>query len=226
LRAKPAGQAVQQTPEAQRTRDEYLAALLEPDPFRAREIARAAVDGGLPLERLYGDVFQPVLVEVGDRWASGTLSVAHEHLAAEVTLSLIAELAELARRPPEGGRLAIVSCSPGERHSIGSKMLGALLESNGWEVLYLGATVPREDLVGLADSEVPDVVALSTTMSAHLPDVRATVPVLHELPEPPLVALGGQAYRDEQQAREMGADVWAPTAAAASALLDREIRPT
>jgi methanogenic corrinoid protein MtbC1 len=223
---RPGGQALQQTSEAQRTRDDYLAAILEPDPFRAREVARNAVDAGLSLERLYTEVFSPALIEVGDRWEKGTLSVAHEHLAAEVTTSLISELAQRVRRGPEGGRLAIVCCSPGERHCIGPQMLSGLLESKGWEVLYLGATLPLEDLVGLADSEVPDVVALSTTMSAHLPEVRDTIPALQELPEPPLVVLGGQAYRGEEQAREMGADVWAPTAAAASVLLDREIRPS
>ena len=217
---------MQQTSDAQRIRDDYLAALLEPDPFRAREIARAAVDGGMPLEQLYSDVFQPVMIEVGDRWEAGTIGVAHEHLAAEVTSSLISELARRVRRGPEGGRLAIVCCSPGERHCMGGQMLSGLLEASGWEVLYLGATLPVEDLVGLADSEVPDVVALSTTMSAHLPQVRDTVAALQELPEPPLVALGGQAYRGEEQTRELGADVWAPTAAAASALLDREVRPT
>ena len=216
---------MQQTSQAQRTRDEYLAALLEPDPFRAREVARRAVDGGLSLHELYTEVFQPVMIEVGDRWEAGTLSVAHEHLASEVTMSLISEVAEHARRGPEGGRLAIVACSPGERHCMGGKMLSILLEASGWEVLYLGATVPLEDIVSLADSEVPDVVALSTTMAANLPHVRETVPALHDLPEPPLVALGGQAYRDEQQARALGADVWAPTAAAASRLLDEEVRP-
>jgi methanogenic corrinoid protein MtbC1 len=217
---------VHETSEAQRIRDDYLAALLEPDPFRARGIARAAVERGLSLEGLYGEVFQPVMVDVGDRWADGTLSVAHEHLAAEVTASLVSELAQHVRRGPEGGRLAIVACSPGERHAIGPQMLSGLLEASGWEVLYLGATLPADDLVGLADSEVPDVVALSTTMSAHLPQVRDTVPALQDLPEPPLVALGGQAYQGEEQARQMGADVWAPTATAASALLDKEVRPT
>lgn len=217
---------MQESSEPQRIHDDYLAAILAPDPFRARAIARAAVDGGVPLDRVYAEVFEPVMVEVGNRWENGSLSIAHEHLAAEITTSLISELSQRVRRQPEGGRLAVVSCSPGERHCIGPQMLSGLLEASGWEVLYLGATLPLEDLVGLADSEVPDVVALSTTMSAHLPEVRETIPALQELPEPPLVVLGGQAYSGEEQAREMGADIWAPSAAAASALLDREVRPT
>ena len=217
---------MQQTSEADRIRNDYLAAVLEPDPFRAREVARRAVEEGLPLGELYARVFQPVMVEIGDRWERGEIDVAHEHLAAEVTASLVSELASRARRGPEGGRLAIVSCSPGERHCLGGQMLSGLLEADGWEVLYLGASLPPDDLVALADSEVPDVVALSTAMAAHLEPATEVVPALQELPEPPLVMLGGRAYRDEQHARELGADLYAATAAEACALLDQEVRPT
>jgi methanogenic corrinoid protein MtbC1 len=162
-------------------------------------------------------------VEIGRRWESGAIGVAHEHLAAEVTTSLVSELASRVRRPPETGRLAIVACSPGERHCIGGQMLAGLLERGGWEVLFLGATLPIHDLVALADSEVPDVVALSTTMADNLPDAKATVAALHELAEPPLVAVGGQAYRDESTARATGADLWAPTVGDATALIDGRV---
>jgi MerR family transcriptional regulator, light-induced transcriptional regulator len=214
-----------QDPQPDRIRDEYLEAVLEPDPFRARAVARGAADAGIGVHTLYSEVFAPVLVEVGNRWESGAIGVAHEHLAAEVTTSLVSELAERSRRPPETGRLAIVACSPGERHCIGGQMLTGLLEAEGWEVLYLGATLPREDLVALADSEAPDVVALSTTMSDHLPDAEATVDALQSLAEPPLVAVGGQAYEGEQAARRIGADLWAPTALDAPALIHERVPP-
>ena len=206
-------------------RDEYLEAVLEPDPFRARQVARSAADEGIPLETLFGEVFAPVLVEVGERWERGDISVAHEHLAAEVTTSLVDELAARARTRPDTGRLALVSCTPGERHCIGGRMLAGLLEAEGWEVLFLGASLPLEDLVALADSEVPDVVALSTTMSEHLPLASETVSSLHDLAEPPLVAVGGQAYRDEADAQRVGADLWAPTALDGPALIRERVPP-
>lgn len=199
--------------------------MLEPDPFRARAIARDAAASGVSVDRLYHEVFTPVLVEVGKRWESGAISVAHEHLAAEVTTSLISELAGRLRLAPEGGRLAIVACSPGERHCIGGQMLTGLLEAEAWEVLFLGATLPLDDLVALADSEVPDVVALSTTLSDHLPDARAAVAALQSLAEPPLVAVGGQAYDSLDAARAIGADIWAPTTLDAPALIRERVPP-
>lgn len=216
---------MQQIPEAQQVRDDYLEAVLEPDPFRAREIARAAAEAGLGIDGLYLKVFEPVLVEVGNRWESGQIGVAHEHLATEVTMSLILELAERVRRRPATGRLAIVSCTPGERHCVGGQMLTALLEAEAWEVLYLGATLPLEELARLADSEVPDVVALSTSVADHLPGAREAVAVMQELAEPPLVAVGGRAYAGEDDARAIGADVWAPTALDARALISERVPP-
>lgn len=208
-----------------RVRDEYLEAVLEPDPFRARAIARDAAASGIPVPTIFGEVFAPVLVEIGNRWEAGEIGVAHEHLAAEVTTSLISELAGRLRLAPEGGRLAIVACSPGERHCIGGQMLTGLLEGEGWEVLFLGATLPLEELVALADSEVPDVVALSTSMSDHLPDAEATVAALQSLAEPPLVAVGGRAYDGEETARRIGADLWAATVVEAPALIRERVPP-
>ena len=215
--------ARQASPQPERIRDEYLEAVLEPDPFRARAIARDAAASGVGVGTLYIEVVAPVLIEVGTRWESGAISVAHEHLAAEVTASLVSELAGRLRLAPEEGRLAIVACSPGERHCIGGQMLTGLLEAEAWEVLYLGATLPLEDLVALVDSEVPDVVALSTSMSDHLPDAEATVAALQSLAEPPLVAVGGRAYEGDEDARRIGADLWAPTALDAPALIRERI---
>jgi methanogenic corrinoid protein MtbC1 len=104
-------------------------------------------------------------------------------------------------------------------------MLAGVLEAEGWEVLFLGATLPLGDLVALAESEVPDVVALSTTMAAHVPHAREAVLRLGELDEPPLVAVGGQAFTDEASARAIGADLWAPSAADVPALVRERVPP-
>jgi methanogenic corrinoid protein MtbC1 len=208
-----------------RVRDDYLTAVLEPDPFRAREVVRGAADAGAPIEVLYHEVLEAAMAEVGLRWESGEITIAHEHLAAEVTVSLVAELATRVRTRPSSGRLAVVSCTPGERHCIGGLMLAGLLEAEGWEVLFLGATLPLDDLVLLAESEAPDVVALSTTIADNLPRAREAVMALRDLDEPPLVAVGGQAYAGEPEARDVGADLWAPSARDAPALVRERVPP-
>ncbi|MDQ3935420.1 MAG: cobalamin-dependent protein [Actinomycetota bacterium] len=205
--------------------EEYLEAILEPDPARAREVVRGVVRAGLPIEVVYSEILGPAMVEVGRRWEANEIGVAHEHLAAEVTGSLVSELADRVRSEPGSGRMALVSCSPEERHCIGGQMLSGLLEASGWEVLYLGATLPVRDLVAMAEDEAADVIALSTTMPGNLPGVAETIRAVQELEEPPLVIVGGQAYSGEDDARRVGADAYAPSAADAPSLLRRRLPP-
>ena len=206
-------------------REDYLDAILEPDPARARAVIRDAVSGGLGIEAAYVEVLAPAMVEIGRRWEADEISVAHEHLAAEVTGSLISELGQRLAGEETTGRLAVVTCSPEENHCLGGKMLSGLLEAAGWEVLYLGATLPLEDLIALAEDEAADVVALSTTMPHHLPGVEETIRAVQAMEEPPLVIVGGQAYGGEDDARRVGADAWAPSALEAPTLLRRRLPP-
>jgi methanogenic corrinoid protein MtbC1 len=210
---------------AEHVRENYLAAVLEPDPAGARELVRSALRDGLPIDSAYLEVLGPAMVEIGRRWESGEIGVAHEHLAAEVTGSLVSELGDRIRAAPDTGRIAVVACSPEERHCLGGQMLGGLLEASGWEVLYLGATLPVPDLVTLAEEEAVDVVALSTTMPEHLAGVAEATAAFQKLEEPPLVIVGGQAYGGEDDAREVGADAYAANVADAPTLLRRRLPP-
>jgi methanogenic corrinoid protein MtbC1 len=204
---------------------DYVVAILEPDPAKAREVVRAAVREGASVAAAFEELLAPAMVEIGRRWESGEISVAHEHLATEVTSSLVTELSALLEPGPATGRLAIVSCSPEEQHCLAGQMLSALLEAAGWEVLYLGTTLPMEDLVALAADEAADVIALSTALPHHLPAVEAAVRAVQALEEPPLVLVGGRAYGGEDDARRVGADAWAARVAEAPALLGRRLPP-
>lgn len=205
-------------------REAFLAALLRADLNRAREVVRDAADVGLPVDVIFEAVLTPALREVGRRWAAGELSVAQEHMAAEVSRVLVAEMTERIRRPTTSGRLAVVACSPEEEHCIGAQMLAGLLESADWEVLYLGRSLPLEDLAGLADREVPDAVALSTTLPEHLPSAQAALEALRALDRPPFLLVGGAAYRGEPPSSELAGDGWASTAAEGAELLDTRVR--
>jgi methanogenic corrinoid protein MtbC1 len=208
---------------SEQAREDYLAAILEPDPARAREVVRTAVREGLEIAQAYEEVLGAAMVEIGRRWERSEISVAHEHLATEVTGSLVAELAARLERSPATGRLAVVCCSPEELHCLGGQMLTGLLEAAGWEVLFLGTTLPLGDLVTLAEDEAADVIALSTALPHHLPRVEEAIRTLRELEDPPLVIVGGQAYGSEEDARRVGADVWAASAAEAPDLLSRRL---
>ncbi|MDX6474688.1 MAG: MerR family transcriptional regulator, light-induced transcriptional regulator [Gaiellaceae bacterium] len=110
------------------------------------------VDQSLALTSLddsFTKVLAPALVEVGERWAAGAVSVAQEHLASATVRAALQKLLADQRADVRG--TAVLACAPGERHEIGLLMLAVLLRSDGWQVAYLGADTPVADAVDLAD---------------------------------------------------------------------------
>jgi len=187
----------------------YLDALVAGDATRARFVIDDAVGrANGPIAQLYTDVLAPVMEDVGHLWADGDITVGHEHYATVITQDVISRLGARWRRPPDSGRLAIVSATAGERHALGSQIVTAFLEAAGWEVLALGADMPARDLAVLAELERPDVVALSTSLREGLPSVAESLILLGRLEPRPLLVVGGRAWSDggPEHARTLGAD--------------------
>jgi MerR family transcriptional regulator, light-induced transcriptional regulator len=181
-------------------REEFLAALVAGDGVRARHLVDRAVAAGTPVPRIYLEVLQPALVEVGRLWECGSIGVGREHYATQVVQSILGALAPRMRVSPTSGRLAVLACLPGEQHALGVQMVGDFLEGAGWEVLQLGASMPDEALVDLVDDEQPDVVGLSCATPSAVHAAERTVAMLRELQPAPFVVLGGHAWRQARPA--------------------------
>jgi methanogenic corrinoid protein MtbC1 len=190
----------------------YLDCLLAPDGRAARKLIDSCLRDGVPAAVLYLQVLAPAMYEVGRLWESAEVSVAQEHLATQITQSVIAALGlHLSGGEPVGaGRVAIVSTSPGELHALGSQMVADFLEAQGWNVLHLGADVPGPELVALAEQRQATVVCLSTALAGHLLSVTHTCQLLRGLRPAPYIVVGGRAYGgDGACADAVGADAFA-----------------
>jgi methanogenic corrinoid protein MtbC1 len=212
-------------PEALRVRDDYLAALLAADLAGARQVIAAALDAGVPARRLYLDVLQPALYEVGLRWSRAEISVAQEHLATAATQS---NLTWMSDRLQEGERAqrgrVLIACAEDELHVLGGRMVADFLEAEGWEAAFVGAMTPPSGLVDLAPSA--EVVAISAALPERIPLVTRAVEALREAPDPPFIVVGGQAYAgSEERALRTGADAWASDAQEAVRVLDARFPP-
>ena len=191
-------------------RDAYLAGLLARHSGRARAADRARRS---PMasrsRRSTWRSSSPRLYEIGHRWAIDQLNVAEEHYATAVTQQLLDELSARMRMPPRDGRLAIVTGTPGELHALGARMVADFLEADGWEVIQLGASTPAPDLVELADSERPDVVALSTATAGSLPGIVDVLERLRELePRPYSWSAASSGRRRRAWPRPSSARTW------------------
>jgi DNA-binding transcriptional MerR regulator/methylmalonyl-CoA mutase cobalamin-binding subunit len=119
--------------------------------------------GRLPAIR---DVVLPVLAEIGLRWERADLTVGHEHFATHL---IERRLLALATGWEAGsGRLAVLACPSGERHTLGLICFGLLLADYGWRIAYLGADTPVDQIVGVSESLAPDAVILCALDPRHL----------------------------------------------------------
>lgn len=194
--------------------------LIGRSPREARTAALGLLDQGILPRALYLEVLGPALREVGSRWQLGQISVAQEHLATAIVTSLMATVAPRLAEPPPVDRRAVLACTDGELHDVGLRMVGDFLEADGWDVLFLGALTPPDDLVRLVAETRPDAVGLSTALTTHLASAGQTISAIRDVGEPPFIMVGGQAYGvDGAAAQGLGADAWLADAGAASSLL-------
>lgn len=204
-------------------RERYLRALLDGNRRTAFAVVDEAAAAGVGIRELYVEVFQPVMREVGRMWQENRITVADEHLATAITQSAMARLYdELFNVAVAPGPLLVAACAEQERHELGLRMICDVLEMEGWDTLFLGASVPVEDLVALVRERRPQVVALSASIAPHVPRVRETIRALREaVPEGgPLVAVGGRVFADDPGlAGRIGADLTARDAVEAAEVL-------
>ncbi|NMO92897.1 cobalamin-dependent protein [Actinomycetospora sp. TBRC 11914] len=201
-------------------REDYLDRLAASDEQGAVAVALAAVDAGHDTEDVLLDVIAEAQREVGERWAAGTWSVVQEHIATHISERVVAAVSR--HRPAGGptgvGRIA-VACLDGEWHGLPARLLAEVLVRHGWEVSYLGSSVPAAQVAMHLNAAGPDVVAVSSSLPSRLPAARRVVEACRATGTP--VLAGGPAFGpDGEWARSVGADGWAPDARAAVALLD------
>jgi methanogenic corrinoid protein MtbC1 len=202
-------------------RSELLDALLAFDVARAEKLLAEAF-ALFSIEDVCMHVIQPLLVEVGDRWHAGELSVADEH---HITSFIRARLFSLltAYQRPDGGPLVFAACAPDEWHEIGILLVSVFLARRGIDVRYFGPNLPLEDLASVVGQHRPAVVALSAQSRETASNLRGASMVLRggKSPHPHLV-FGGQAFDADPALREsIGGTYVGPTALAASGFIER-----
>ena len=104
-------------------------------------------------------------------------------------------------------------------------MVADFLEVDGWDVRYLGASTPPEDLGGLRAREQAHLAAVSVTMHFHLDNAARLVDAVRRGSPGTRVLVGGQAFGGGQELwRLIGADACATDAAGAVAVARRWVR--
>lgn len=141
----------------------------------------------------------PLTQTLGDFWREGKFTAAQEHFATGHIRAFLANLAK-----PFGGSAGaptvVVATPAGQLHELGALLAGALAANLGWQVTYLGASLPAAEIAGVAQQKRARAVALSlvypeddASLPGELTQLRESLP-----PETGLL-VGGRAvpaYRE------------------------------
>ena len=179
-----------------KTYESYLQGLLAGNSRACLNIVDQLVDVQTPLLVLYGDLFRRSLYQVGGLWEQNRISVATEHLATAITERVLAAVyPKLVATGDRSGRRALVSCGTNEHHQVGARMVADVLESVGWQVRFLGANVPAQDVLQTIDEMRPELLGLSLSMYFNMASFqRLLAAVRHDYPDLEIL-IGGQAFR-------------------------------
>lgn len=154
-----------------------------------------------PLELVGENVIAPVLVEIGERWHRGEISVTLEHYA---TALLQQRLAALLRAAPylHQKNLIWVVGAPGEEHEIGIMLLTLYLRRAGYPAKYLGKNIVAADFVRDVSHYQPAMVLLSATTKEAAVRLQALTKDLAQLTTTqPIIGYGGRIFQKQPELR-------------------------
>jgi methylmalonyl-CoA mutase cobalamin-binding domain/chain len=111
------------------------------------------------------EILEPVLVEIGERWATDKLSLAQGYVAGKVAEDVLLKMSNASPRP-EGARKGpvVIGNIEDDHHALGRKMVAIFLSAAGWEVVDLGNDVLPTQFVDKAEELGARIIGVSAMM--------------------------------------------------------------
>lgn len=178
--------------------------LVAGDEIGAFQLLEGAMGSGADPEEVYLDLLAPAMVDIGERWHNGEISIADEHLATSTALRVVARIgSRLAPRGRTKGTVILATVSD-DYHYLPTALLRDLLRNRAFEVVDLGANTPPESIVDRINT-IDNLVAigLASTNPGNDDIVAVTLEVIAETTDTPVI-VGGTAFASREQIEALG----------------------
>src|SRR5687768_6222525 len=196
----------------------YLEPLLAGDRAACRAIIDAALAAGVEPHALINGLIWPTMELVQALYREDRITVSSLNLATRLNRVITDQLtAKLGRSEPNGKRV-LIFCGDDEPEELGGQICADLFECDGWDVRFAGGGVPEDEVLKFIGDFRPNLLVMFGTLPSGMPAVRKLIDYLREVnscPEMQVMCCGGIYKRAEGLADEIGADLYAPDAAAA-----------
>jgi methanogenic corrinoid protein MtbC1 len=201
----------------------FVAAVCSHDDGRGAQFVRGVLAEGATVEAVYLDLLAPSARRLGVMWSNDECDFVEVTVALGRMQRLLRDLsqvflAESGHTEPVGNIL--LTCVPGEQHTLGIIMVGEFLLRDGWRVL-VGAPWTDADLLHMVATEWYDVIGFSVGTESRLSVLRRDIRRLKAASRNAHVQImvGGQLFaEDPALAEQVGANAIAPDARRAPAV--------
>lgn len=122
------------------------------------QLDRASV--ALSRHNLLEKLLVPLMQRIGELWQRGELRPVHEHMASAVVRSFLGSM-RAAYHAAATAPQVIVTTPARQLHELGALIAAATAASEGWQVTYLGADLPAEEIAAAVVQKGARAVALS-----------------------------------------------------------------
>lgn len=195
--------------------DVLKSAVIQGDVEGVKEATEEAIATGAHPKRVLNEGLIPAMERVGKLYEEGEYFLPEMLAAAQAMKASLAQLRPLLAEQDFDpvGRVALGTVE-GDLHDIGKNLVGIMLEGAGFDIVDLGADVPRDDFVRIAPDV--DVIGLSALTTTTMPAMRSVIEALEEAGarDGVKVVVGG-APVTQDFADEIGADGYSPDASRA-----------
>jgi len=168
----------------------WLNACMNFDESSAEQVLNQAFAQFSP-EIVCTEILQSGLSDIGTLWYQGKASVQQEHFTSELANRRLHSLINAAPQPIRNQTI-LVGCPNGETHTFGLLLLTLLLRYRSWNVVYLGASVPIEEMQHTINQVQPDLIVLTAMRIVTAATLLDTANLLHKNNVP--LAFGGGIF--------------------------------
>ncbi|MBU3189606.1 cobalamin-dependent protein [Clostridium bowmanii] len=197
----------------------YFDALINGNLQIASELILNAVESGIiDIKRVYSDIFERSLIEIGEQWDMNIIDVYQEHYFSNSTLLIMSQLFPHFHTCEKNGHTLVSLSTSGDSHIIGIRMVTDFFEIDGWKTYLLGSDVPTQSVIKAIKERKADILAISCTIPYYLSSVKSLIAAIRSLKELDNVKIivGGRLFnRYKILWKSVGADGCSSTADAA-----------
>jgi methylmalonyl-CoA mutase cobalamin-binding subunit len=137
-------------------------------------------------------VAAPLGQQVGQLWREGVITAAHEHFLSAALRDFLGHHTQQFSVPPHAPAM-LVATPAGQIHELGAIIVAAAAANMGWQVVYLGTSLPAMEIAGAAREKAVRAVALSIVYPEDDPALPEELRRLRRyLPEETALLVGGR----------------------------------